>query len=91
MTISWWPVNRDTRIHQALTQGINIIKGVGQVTEISPAAILLGIPVPGEFDLCRFITRLIIWRGEKYQRKSPGRDFVSSNFNQTELVAIKIQ
>ena len=80
-------VNSDVDIHEALTDFVDVVDGIGKMTEVSTFAVVFGIPVIGEFNLCI----LIAGRREKYQGETSLFALVTIKFLQAQLVAIEIQ
>src|SRR5215469_4544308 len=64
VSIARWPQDGDAVIGEALTGGVDVIHGVGEMAEVTPAGVVFGIPVVGELDL----RALIAGSREKHQR-----------------------
>jgi hypothetical protein len=67
---------------------------IGQVAEIAPAVIALGIPVPGDFQQ-RAVPLpgafCVIWGGQEYQGEAPCLAVIAVDLYQAEFIAVKIQ
>src|SRR5690349_8609332 len=50
-------IDQHTVLLQSLASGVNVVHGVGQVTEVAAAAVTLGLPVVRELYLRGVITR----------------------------------
>ena len=83
----WRPVDRYATVHQALANLIDVVDGVGEMTEVSALVIILGIPIMGKLDLSFYVTG----GGQEYQRKSPLVVLVTIDLLETQLVAIEVQ
>jgi len=81
------PVDRHAVVHQALAGGVDIVDRVGEVPEVAPAGVGLGVPVVGEFDLRRLVAR----RGQEDQREAPLRHVAPGEHLQPEGVAVEVQ
>src|SRR5690606_16957938 len=88
VAIARWTVDRHTCIHQALAGGVDVIDGEGEMPEVACAAVILAVPVPGQFDLsARRITR----GGEKDQGEAPLLVIATRNLDQAKLVAVELE
>ena len=67
MAIAWRAIDRNACIHQPLARRVDIIDVIGEMTEIAPTGIFLGIPVVGEFD---FGNAFLPRRGQEDQREA---------------------
>jgi hypothetical protein len=81
------PVDGDARIQKALADRVNIVDSVGQVTEVAPLVVFLGIPVVCQLDLRIFIPGC----SQEYERESALFAFVALDLFKTQLVAVEIQ
>src|SRR6185437_2567711 len=87
MPVPGWAVDRHPVILQALASGVDVVHCVGEMAEVAPAGVGLGVPVEGELDLCRLVTG----RGEEDERVTALRVFVALELHEAERIAIEAQ
>ena len=68
-------------------RGVDVLDLVGEVAERAADAVLLGVPVVGQFDL----RRVVAGRGQEHQREAALRIVVTAHFAQAERVAVEAQ
>ena len=79
------PVDGVTHVAQVLTQRVNIGGFIGQMAEIAPTLIILGIPVIGQLDRTFFLP---LGR-EEDEGKAPAFVLVAAGFLEAEAVAVE--
>src|SRR6202142_3632997 len=93
------PVDGDARLHQRLAGGVDVVHFVGQVPEIARLAIVLAVPVVGEFHLRPRAAvllapldqfRVACW-GREHQRIAVLLVHPPAGLLESELVAIEIE
>src|SRR5256885_5061698 len=72
-------------IAQALAGGVDVLHGVGQVPEVTPAAVALRVPVVGELHL----GRLVAGRRQEHQRVASGWVVLARQLLEPERVAVE--
>ena len=87
MAISWRAIDGDAGIHQLLTEVIDILDPVGEVTEIATAGIFLGIPVISQLNLGAFLTG----GAQENEGKAPLRYILATHFLKAKMLTVKSQ
>ena len=83
MPVAWRPANCDARIHELLTQFVNIIDPIRKMTEVAAFTVFFRIPVMGQLDL-----RIVIaGRRKKNEGKAALFAVVALQFPQAQLFA----
>ena len=77
VAVTWWAQDGNAMGLQALTGGVDVVHGVGQVAKVAATCQLLGIPVVGEFHLGLAVARC---RQEHQGEAARGNLFGSQHF-----------
>jgi hypothetical protein len=87
MAISWRAIDSYTGIHQFLASGVDVVYGIGEVTEIAALVVLLRVPVVGKLNL----SVLISLGCEEYQAKPSLLEIAAPQLFETQMHAVELQ
>ena len=80
-------VDCDARVHQLLANGVYVIDPVREMTEVATFIVFFRVPVIGQLHLRCFVTGC----RKEYERKPALFALVAPEFDQAQLVAVKLQ
>jgi UMF1 family MFS transporter len=80
VSVPWRAIDGDAAVHEFVADLVNVVDGIGEVAEVTGFAVVLRIPVPGQFDL----RILVAAGGKEHQREAALLAFLATELFQAE-------